>query len=357
MHELPTGRHARAGNFGRVAAPGSGTPPPDCKYANGVSRQLTVSLEVSFNGVDFTTDSMVAFTWFNRSAIALSHMHPTAGPAAGGTLVNISGDRFADYGVKDVSAGARCQFGAAIFSPITEATVHSHDRISCYSPPVPDGAPLHQSVFISLNGYADARTLMGRSEGDVDSFGRGGGVGQSGGVLTFRYDPVPQRAVAVHPLGAPRVGGTVLTISAATRFTDDGTPLCLFGSSNPLAVPAFVTVDGHALECRAPPLDELIMRGARPPGDWCARPGRLVLTQCPPAPVAAFMFALSARYAHAQVRVLCRRDGPVRRQSICRGRRVRCRPRRHLQRQRLRPQLQAHAVSLLWSRAGGAVGA
>ena len=283
LDDLPTGTHSRGGNYGRVTQRGSGTPYAGCPYTN-IQQSTAAAVEVSFNGVDWTKGSTSHFTWYNRSAVQLHAITPTAGPAAGGTRVTISGDRFFAYGGINVH-GAHCQFGAAMGAPITQATVRSYDRLVCHSPPLPPGGKFMQAVFITLNGYTDARTLIGRSEGDADHFGRGGGIGQSGGLLNFRYDLTPQLIASVTPLGSPTRGkSTMLTLTAATRFTDDGGPLCLFGGAAPsrprsryrlrleppLEVAATVAENGTVLLCRAPALTQLTNRGVRPPGPWCS---------------------------------------------------------------------------------------
>ena len=203
--------------------------------------------------------------------------------------------------------GGKCQFGSAYGSPVVNATIIATDKLVCISPSLPPSllAPLtpiqaasFQHVYISLNGYADARTLIGRRNvanatvnataqsrggGTAASVGGGaragnegdsgvagdGSVATSEGVLSFRYDTYPRRVLSVHPLGGPVSGGSTLTLTSAAAFEDDGGVICLFGLSPPLQVEARITDAGH-VQCYAPSLDDVAHRGAAPPGPWCA---------------------------------------------------------------------------------------
>ena len=111
---IPTGTHARRGNYGRVAATyggvggrhtggtgagGGASEPPSEKCIDQLGGlSISFPVEVSFNGVDFTKGSPRAFTWYDKAVVALSDIHPRAGPASGGTRVTIRGDGFLDYG-------------------------------------------------------------------------------------------------------------------------------------------------------------------------------------------------------------------------------------------------------------------
>ena len=73
--------------------------------------------------------------------------------------MTIHGASFIDHG--GGIHGPRCQFGAIASSPVTRATLLSTARLTCFSPPHPLGAPTLQHVQVTLNGYADTRTLVG----------------------------------------------------------------------------------------------------------------------------------------------------------------------------------------------------
>ena len=254
--DLPAGAYARKGNYGRIAARYETVGPASCNLA--AQLPTSVNLEVTFDGVEFTRGSLAQITWYNLSAVELHTMTPAGGPSAGGTLVSISGLGLYDHG--GGGQGAKCQFGDAAGSPVTNATVSATSHsLTCMSPPRPRGAPSLQTVLVTLSGYADGRTLIGYT------------TSSSNAPLTFRYSEVTALALnATHPFGGPAAGGSVVTLYAgATGFTDDGGLQCLFGQP-PLAVGATMTSNGQQLRCVAPPALELAQRGLTPPGQWCA---------------------------------------------------------------------------------------
>lgn len=301
---LPVGVHARRGNYGRVAkrygalsADGlswdaTATSADDCKTPVTLPARHTV--EVSFNGVDFTKGSVVEFGWYDSSLVALSGIHPRAGPMHGGTLVTITGRHLTDFGGR--VTGSKCQFGATFGSPVVNATVDESSLTStllCLTPPLPvhqmslDSSSWERGVFVTLSAYADARTLFGRNASanasDLDGPGSPHGVGGDGAIggngegrgegsvalITFRYDSAAPTLTRVHPLGGPVVGGSNVVLSAAKRLYDDGGTLCLFGESPFVQISARVDEMGR-VSCVVPPLVDLMGRGARPPGPWCA---------------------------------------------------------------------------------------
>ena len=80
-----------------------------------------VSVEVSTNGLDFTSDgAQYESVWSVVSGVA-----PRSGPVAGGTVVTLTGTGL-------VASGARCRFGAS--SPVA-ASVDSASEARCVSPP------------------------------------------------------------------------------------------------------------------------------------------------------------------------------------------------------------------------------
>ena len=74
---------------------------------------------------------------------------------SGGTLVNVSGTFFRDYG--GGVQGPRCRFG----SVVVPATLLSFTQAQCLSPPHPAGDAERVPVSLSLNGYTDERGLAG----------------------------------------------------------------------------------------------------------------------------------------------------------------------------------------------------
>ena len=129
-------------------------------------------------------------------------MRPSGGPPSGGTLVNLSGTFFRDYG--GGVQGPRCRFG----SVVVPATLLSFTQAQCLSPPHPAGDAERVPVSLSLNGYTDERGL-------------------AGGQLRFRYH-VAHTLSALHPLGGPARGLSVVTVSGSGFVDMSGvrTPNC-----------------------------------------------------------------------------------------------------------------------------------
>ena len=258
---------------------------------------IEMPVMISLNGVDFKASQFVTFRYYDLSRVLVAAVRPSGGPPSGGTLVNVSGTFFLDYG--GGVQGPRCRFG----SVVVPATLLSFTQAQCISPPQPLGDAQRVPVSISLNGYTDERGL-------------------AGGQLRFRYR-VAHTLSALHPLGGPARGLSVVTVSGTgfvdmsgvrtancsaddhARRTDrasygpyertedyvlckmyedalgygphlmlgrnvpnDADPglACLFGEPA-FAVPASITSDSQIV-CPTPPITEL--QGLRTPGVWCA---------------------------------------------------------------------------------------
>ena len=96
----------------------------------------------------------------------------------------------------------RCVFGDTPDAAVVEATTNVYSRAYCISPALPDGAPTsHVAVRLTLNGYADERTLT-PAHGESNR---------------FRYTPpsaVRSSLLSVSPLGGPADGGSTLVLTA-----------------------------------------------------------------------------------------------------------------------------------------------
>jgi len=204
-------------------------------------------VEVSFNGVDFTRSSLASFAYFNASRVELFAISPTGGPALGGTEVTVTGSHFVDYGGGGVR-GPQCQFGAPSASPVVPATLISSRKLVCVSPARVAAAPANPALFVTLNGYADWRGLLGRA------------AAEAGADTTFRYAAEPPQPTAAFPWGGPAAGGSLVTVSGS-GFEDDGEPQCFFSLAGGVGFGAFelvsaatVAQDGLSMRCEAPPL-------------------------------------------------------------------------------------------------------
>ena len=72
----------------------------------------------------------VQFHYFEASAVRIDQVSPLGGPAAGGTLVTLTGAGYHDRG------GVYCRFGSNPASQSSvPATLHSSTELSCTSPP------------------------------------------------------------------------------------------------------------------------------------------------------------------------------------------------------------------------------
>ena len=128
------------------------------------------------------------FTFFDSSAISLSAIVPSSGPADGGVLLTLIGIGFADLGAK---VGFVAPSGEVALAPATLAVGDSRGRLlTCYSPKALASVSLPGSVRVelSLNGapLAPAMTVgsalryayEGEAVGDIGSGDFGSGSGE-----------------------------------------------------------------------------------------------------------------------------------------------------------------------------------
>jgi len=163
-----------------------------------------------------------AFRYF--TAPTLTALTPSQGPAAGGTLVTLTGAGFAELGAGTTVV----RFGS---NAASEVTVVTDGQLTCRTPAGTPGS----SVAVSLdnaNGSASA-------------------------TLSFRYHARPT-LTSVTPARGPASGGTRLTVEGSGFLLDSaGTNLVSIGSSPASDV---VVLSDTRLECTAPggPADQLL---------------------------------------------------------------------------------------------------
>lgn len=87
------------------------------------------------------------FVYFDAGALALSAVSPSTGPAAGGTLVTLTGAGFIDLGVK-------VGFIAGSSTSLAAATVGRGGALTCQAPAAPAGFSGAANVEVSLSGEA-----------------------------------------------------------------------------------------------------------------------------------------------------------------------------------------------------------
>ena len=239
---------------------------------------VEISVDVTLNGVDYTGSSAAGhFFYYNTSSLSLASIQPSGGPLDGGTMMNMTGVGFYDYG--GGIHGARCVFGARV----VRATILAGNMVQCISPPAEPTAPLAVPMYLSLNGYTTEPSMIGLGD------------------LQFQYYAHPTLSEVV-PFGGPSTSGTMLTISgvgfgnyayASVECPSNDTFLyelhevalqdrmmvrmhtpglsCVFGDVHHrvLVAPAAVD-DAGLLMCYTP--STLSMLGRRT-GEWCAQLG------------------------------------------------------------------------------------
>ena len=145
------------------------------------------TLEVSTNGVDYTSDATV---FSCGAAPTISAVDPTLGPAAGGTVVTISGKHF------ERSPHLACRFGDS--GDAAAATWLGPEAVTCVSPAVLESnGPEAVSVAVSNNGHHFFSSPS-----------------------TFSYHPV-EVVTSTSPAYLSVGGGTTVTVSGYNFIAED----------------------------------------------------------------------------------------------------------------------------------------
>ena len=186
------------------------------------SEVSAVRVSISSNGVDFV-DTGRDFTYRRErheieeeddgTIIAVSRIDPSAGSAAGGSLVNVYGSGFMNV------EGLSCQFGSAL----VPASFRSENHVTCY-------APRHSPAVVYVEvGNKETKILNVVSN------------------IKFEYRQEPE-VYDVTPSMGPARGGTLVTISGAS-FVESGTLTCRFGVA---VVPVRQFLSSNQIVCAAP---------------------------------------------------------------------------------------------------------
>ena len=161
-----------------------------------------------------------------------------SGTARGGSLVRVNGSFLADYG------GLHCTFGA---QPAVAATWVNAATLLCEAPPLPPSERNNSrgygfdavAVEVTINGQLWASTAAGAA------------------AFTYAWDDAV-RVSSTYPAGAPRGGGTPITLRGA-GFRDLGGArpgvFCKFGGADDL-VPAEGSGEDEIV-CTSPPLPDV----------------------------------------------------------------------------------------------------
>ena len=167
-----------------------------------------VSVEVTINGVDYTTD---AVTVEYRPAISLLSLEPSTGPRRGSTSVTITGTGF-----RATDSGLVCRFAGTKVA----ATVLSETAVTCPAPALALGATRRVPVEVAVDGEADTTRSV---EFLVDRHAEYGFTG-----LVFEYYP-DEDVSQLSPKSGPITGGTVVRVKGA-NFLDTPYLSCQFTS-------------------------------------------------------------------------------------------------------------------------------
>ena len=177
-----------------------------------------VSVSVSLNGEDFSTESALSFHFSKH--LRQMEITPLTGPTYGGTVIVIRG--FELSGAMLASAGQiKCAFG----NEIVPAFSVSPHKIRCRTPPV--SAPRAVNLEITTNNEIDFTQQK----------------------VQFRYEEV-RHVSSVHPRAGPATGNTVITVSGGPFPNYTQSLFCRFGSQ----IVSARFLDESAVECTAPKL-------------------------------------------------------------------------------------------------------
>lgn len=166
---------------------------------------LSLPVEVSNNGIDFTSRSMVQFSFV--PALSIRHVWPTSGPVDGGTSVSVYGSGFSSGDSKVL-----CIFSAGV-ARSTLATVRSDNELSCPAPP----------YLGSSSGGAVKVELTNNN-----------GADRVASPANFTYVP-PIRLSGVNPPQSGEEGGVTVVV-AGENFIASPSLSCRFGDQD--ATPA-----------------------------------------------------------------------------------------------------------------------
>ncbi|CAM9116223.1 unnamed protein product [Choristocarpus tenellus] len=182
------------------------------EWISGSLEELTVLLDITINGVDYTSSGLT-FSYLPLAVI--SFISPAQGSLNGGTVVAIFGS--------SLQQNMRCLFG----SRSVAARTVSHTQLFCVSPP----AIRHQEGEVKLSLTLNDQVVDGpdatftyqnyynpaTSSGNVTAWG----------VTSTSIAPVP---VISHfqPNGAPSSGGSTITLTGE-RFVSSRASTCSFG--------------------------------------------------------------------------------------------------------------------------------
>jgi len=181
------------------------------------------------DGVLFSKSSR-RFTYYDAGMVQASGVVPWGGPAAGGTMLRVSGKGFGDYSSRAGAVrwqGLRCMMGSLSFTPGTREK--DGFGMACRSPDNPFGVAVLPSESVpGLVPNASALTVRSL---EVTLNGQTNGDALTASKVAFAYYEDNAFTISrLHPAGGPSAGGTNLSIllAAASLHADLGGLLCKF---------------------------------------------------------------------------------------------------------------------------------
>jgi hypothetical protein len=212
--------------FGVYDAPAAYVSPVEIRCVAPPQPAGIVAVEVTY-GAGGQEVTSFGLTFEYRPQAIVHYVYPNSGPATGGTLVTVVGERFI------ADEAGYCHWG--IGNRTTPAVVVNATVLVCVS------APLPSEMLVESNTAGEVRV-------NVE-------VGSAGNVLTtsaipFRY-LTPCAVVAVNPAFGPSTGGTLVTVTGY-NFVSSTRLLCRFGAYAP--VPA-LWLSSTSLQCVSPAVD------------------------------------------------------------------------------------------------------
>ena len=195
--------------------------------ARAASTPLTVALEVSSNGADFSSDG----NYFEYALSPIvSDISPTSGGQRGGTVVTINGSNFRP------SSSAICKFGGAASTPVTYI---SSTLVTCLSPE--NLQPGDYELRLSFNDGIEHNEGPNNAE-----------------YVTFT-SYTEAKVVSIFPVLGSNSGGTSVTVTGSSFFYS---PLlqCMFDG---VGVSPATFVSSTSIACVSPKRTDIIDRSLR----------------------------------------------------------------------------------------------
>ena len=214
------------------------------------------SLEVTLNGQTCAAStSMIAFRYYNASALSIARIYPLGGPIQGGTRIHVYliDDRLlVDLG--GTAHGPACRFAYTERSATTyvieeHVTLVRANLTDCAGSRTCGGG--HGSLTCVVPPYTSSTTVDGAADVSVEVTINGQHYTSSG--LSIRqYDPSAWRVLSLAPRGGPLSGNTSVVLRSEL-LQPLGDVRCRFGDAYNEEVHASLDEAASVVSCVSPP--------------------------------------------------------------------------------------------------------